>query len=369
MNHEIRNLLNAVIGFSEILATAPLEAEQLDQVLSIHENSTALLQILSDVLDYSKIEAGNLTPKPVPVNLQAHLRLFVDTFQPDAHARNLTLRVITSDKVSPSLLCDIALLNQVLRKLLNNALKFTRTGSVEVEVAPAGPATATHFPIAIHVRDTGPGIEPGRLPSIFEPLSESASPAPNGKAGIDLGLSLVRSLCDLSGWTVGVASEVGQGTTFTVKLNLEIPPADPDDAPAESGPEQRSDLSLLDHPPKILVVDDNGTNRQLIRLLLRHLGHTADEAVNGFEGVEKASATTYDLIFMDLGMPGMDGFEAAQRIRSGPNGATPMIVALIAHALAEHRERSLEAGMDAYLNKPVNKADLEKILNGVPKAG
>jgi CheY-like chemotaxis protein/PAS domain-containing protein len=365
MNHEIRNLLNAVIGFSEILATAPLEAEQLDQVLSIHENSTELLQILSDVLDYAKIEAGRLTPKPVPVNLEANLRLFVDTFQPEAHARNLILRVVTSNELPPSLLCDIALLNQILRKLLNNALKFTRVGSIEVEVLPDGPATRTHCPIAIRVQDTGPGIEAHRLPSIFDPLAES-SPS-NGKPGIDVGLALARRLCDLSGWTVGVESEVGKGTTFTLRLSLEIPPTDSAAIPANDA-EHRSSLNLLDHPPKILVVDDNGTNRQLIRLLLRHLGHSADEAVNGFEGVEKAAAVDYDLIFMDLGMPGMDGFEATQRIRSGPHGATPMIVALIAHALAEHRERSLEAGMDAYLNKPVNKADLEKLLNGVPKS-
>lgn len=369
MNHQIRNLLNAVIGFSELLATAPLEAEQLDHVLSIHENSTELLQILSDVLDYSKIEAGHLTPKPVPVNLQAHLRLFAETFQTTANAKNLSLRVVTSDAVPPSLLCDIALLNQVLRKLLNNALEFTRAGSVEVEVSQTGVPTATHCPIAIQIRDTGPGIESGRLPTIFDPLSESAGPGQNGKPSIDLGLALVRSLCELSGWTVGVESEVGKGTTFTVNLALEVPPADPEDEASRGGLAKRSPLSVLDHPPKILVVDDNGTNRQLIRLLLRHLGYTADEAVNGFEGVEKAAATSYDLIFMDLSMPGMDGFEAAQRIRSGPNGAIPMIVALIAHALAEHRERSLEAGMDAYLNKPVNKADLEKIFNGVPKTG
>jgi PAS domain S-box-containing protein len=369
MNHEIRNLLNAVIGFSEILATAPLDPEQLDQVLTIHENSTELFQILSDVLDYSKIEAGYLTPKPAAVNLQTHLRLFVETVQPTAEAKNLSLRVITSDKVPPLLLCDIGLLNQFLRKLLNHAIKHTRAGSVEVEVLPVGTATATHFPIAIQVRDTGPGIEPARLPSLFDPLSETAEPPRNGKPGVDLGLALARSLCELSGWTVGVESEVGKGTTFTVNLSPEIPPIAPSDDISDLDPAHRSPLSLLDHPPRILVVDDNGTNRQLIRLLLRHLGHTADEAVNGFEGVEKAAATTYDLIFMDLGMPGMDGFEAAQRIRSGPHGAIPMIVALIAHALAEHRERSLEAGMDAYLNKPVNKADLEKILNGVPTAG
>ncbi len=369
MNHEIRNLLNAVIGFSEILATAPLEVEQLDHVLNIHENSSELLQILSDVLDYSKIEAGHLVPKPVPVNLRMHLRFFVDTFQPAATARNLSLRFIMSDEVSPSLLCDIALLNQVLRKLLNNALKFTKAGSVEVEVSPAGPATETHCPIAIQVRDTGPGIEPGRLPSLFDPLAESGDPERNGNPGIDLGLALVHRLCELSGWKVGVESEAGKGTTFTVNLSLEIPPAAPDNrASLNAGPAKRSTLSLVDRPPKILVVDDNSTNRQLIRLLLRHLGHKADEAVNGFEGVEKATSTSYDLILMDLGMPGMDGFEATQRIRGGPNGSSPMIVALIAHALAEHRERSLEAGMDAYLKKPVTKADLQTILNGAPNS-
>lgn len=369
MNHEIRNLLNAVIGFSEILATAPLEPEQLDQVLNIHENSGELLQILSDVLDYSKIEAGHLTPKPVVVNLPTHLRFFVETFQPAATAQNLSLRVVLSGEIPSALLCDIALLNQVLRKLLTNALKFTKTGSVEVEVSPAGPTSETICPIFIRVRDTGPGIESSRLATLFDPLAESSRPGPNGKAGIHLGLALVHSLCELSGWKVDVESEVGQGTTFTINLSLEKPSLDPEtETSMEADTAKRHTLSLLDHPPKILVVDDNSTNRQLIRLLLRHLGHKADEAVSGFEGVEKATATCYDLIFMDLGMPGMDGFEAAQRIRRGPHGSEPMIVALIAHALAEHRERSLEAGMDAYLNKPVNKADLEAILNGAPSA-
>lgn len=366
MNHAIRNRLNAVLGFSEVLSAAPLAPEQLDHVLNIHENGNQLLQILSDVLDYSKIEAGHLTPKPVPVNLPTHLRFFVETFQSAATARGLSLGITLADGLPPSVLCDIALLNQVLRKLLNNALKFTKEGLVAVSVSPAGPATETHCPISIQVRDTGSGIEPERLASLFDPLAESGQP---GQPGIDLGLALVQRLCELSGWTVGVESEVGRGTIFTVKMLLEIPPQNPDDGMVSgTGPAMRSPLNLLDHPPKILVVDDNSTNRQLIRLLLRHLGHKADEAVNGFEGVEKATATTYDLIFMDLGMPGMDGFEATQRIRRGPHGSEPMIVALIAHALAEHRERSLEAGMDAYLNKPVNKTDLEKILNGAPNA-
>ncbi len=370
MNHEIRNLLNAVIGFSEILATAPLDPEQLDHVLSIHENSGQLLQILSDVLDYAKIEAGHLAPKPVPVNLRAHLKVFVHTFQPAATARNLLLNVVISEDIPPSLLCDVALLNQVLRKLLDNALKFTKTGSVEIEVAPAGPETATACPIFIRVRDTGPGFAPERLPALFDPLSDAIAAAPGGKSGIDLGLALVHSLCEISGWKVGVESKVGEGTTFTVNLALEKPPADSEGETSEEASHlTRSNLGLLDHPPKILVVDDNTTSRQLIRLLLRHLGYKADEAINGFEGVEKASATCYDLIFMDLGMPGMDGFEAARRIRGGPDGAAPMIVALIAHALAEHREQSLQAGMDAYLNKPVSKADLETILHGTPTTG
>ncbi len=360
MNHEIRTLLNAVIGFSEILAVAPLETEQRDHVLSIYENSTELLQILSDVLDYSKIEAGRLTPKPVPVNVLAEVQKAVESFQNVAAARSLELDVLSAGEIPKSLLCDTALLNQVLRKLVNNALKFTTSGSVEVEVIPDGEATGQTCPIVIRVRDTGPGIAPERLDTLFEPFAGPDGTGGKAGGGIDLGLALVNQLCALAGWTVEVASELGRGTTFTVRLPLGVSGTATKDAPPK-----RMGRNLPDQPPKILVVDDNSTNRQLIRLFLRDLGHVVDEAKNGFEAVEMASGTIYDLIFMDLSMPVMDGFEATRRIREASTGGEPMIVALIAHALAEHRERSLEAGMDAYLNKPVNRADLEGILGRV----
>lgn len=267
--------------------------------------------------------------------------------------------MVAAEPLPELLICDAARLNQILHNLISNAVKFTEKGGVILEVARDGAPAAGVWPLAIRVRDTGIGIALDRHPGLFDPFYQADNSTRRRFGGTGLGLAIVRRLANLMGGTIDVSSETGEGSTFTVKLPLRLP--EKEDAQIDAG-QKRLSVNLSSLLPKILVVEDNATNRRLVRLFLKKLGHETEEAETGFEGVDKAAGTDYDVIFMDLEMPGMDGYEATRLIRQGRNGSGPFIVALTAHALAEHRERSLRSGMNAYLSKPVKLADLKGVL-------
>lgn len=364
MSHEIRTPLNAVLGFSELLGAMPLGQEQADYVRTIQENSGALLVILNDVLDYSKIESGRLDLHLGPVDLVRMVRSVGDFFRPQAAGKGIDLQVVSSGVIPEALLCDAARLNQVLQNLISNAVKFTEKGGVIVEVGCNGLPVDGLWPVAIRVRDTGIGIALERHPSLFDPFYQADNSTRRRFGGTGLGLAIVKRLASLMGGTIDVQSEAGEGSSFCLNLPLR----EPERETFVEEDKKRFTANLSSLLPKILVVEDNATNRRLVRLFLKKLGHEADEAENGFDGVEKAAAKPYDVIFMDLEMPGMDGYEATRLIRLGQNGgAAPYIVALTAHALPEHRERSLRAGMDSYLSKPVKQADLKGVLRAAMK--
>jgi two-component system sensor histidine kinase/response regulator len=360
MSHEIRTPLNAVLGFSELLGAMPLGKEQADYVRTIQENSSALLVILNDVLDYSKIESGRLDLNPGPQDIVRLVRSAGDFFRPQAQHKGIDLQVLASPDVPETLLADAARLNQVLHNLISNAVKFTEKGGVVIEVTVEGPPQDGIWPIAIHVRDTGIGIALERHPNLFDPFYQADNSTRRRFGGTGLGLAIVKRLATLMNGTIEVQSVAGKGSLFTLRLPMPAP-AREDDAALE-GDQKRLSVNLSALLPKILVVEDNATNRRLVRLFLKKLGHDAEEAENGYDGVEKAASKRYDLILMDLEMPGMDGYEATRLIREAQNGFSPFIVALTAHALPEHRERSLRSGMDSYLSKPVKLADLKSVL-------
>lgn len=364
MSHEIRTPLNAVLGFSELLSAMPLGREQADYLRTIQENSSALLVILNDVLDYSKIESGRLDLHPGPVDIVRMVRSAGDFFRPQAVGKGIDLRVVSSGELPDMLLCDAARLNQVLHNLLSNAVKFTEKGGVIVEVVSAGRPEGAVWPVEIRVRDTGIGIALDRHPGLFDPFYQADNSTRRRFGGTGLGLAIVKRLATLMGGTIEVESEAGGGSLFTLSLSLHEPEKD---EPLPEREVKRMSVNLGSLLPKILVVEDNPTNRRLVRLFLKKLGHEADEAANGFDGVEMVAAKSYDVIFMDLEMPGMDGYEATRLIREAQNGSSPFIVALTAHALPEHRERSLRAGMDSYLSKPVKLSDLKGVLREAMK--
>lgn len=364
MSHEIRTPLNAVLGFSELLGAMPLGQEQADYVRTIQENSSALLVILNDVLDYSKIESGRLDLHPGPVDILRMVRSAGDFFRPQAAGKGIDLQVVSNGGIPEQLLCDGARLNQVLHNLISNAVKFTERGGVIVEAGLEAPPVGGVWPIVIRVRDTGIGIALERHPSLFDPFYQADNSTRRRFGGTGLGLAIVKRLVTLMGGSINVQSEHGEGSTFTLNLPLREPEGEENPASQDT---KRLSVNLASLLPKILVIEDNATNRRLVRLFLKKLGHETDEAENGFDGVEMAAAKSYDVIFMDLEMPGMDGYEATRLIRESQNGSSPFIVALTAHALPEHRERSLKAGMDSYLSKPVKLVDLKVVLRQAMK--
>jgi two-component system, sensor histidine kinase and response regulator len=359
MSHEIRTPLNAVLGFSDLLSATVLNSEQKDYLQTIQGSSSALLVVLNDVLDYSKIESGKLDLQFLPVEVTKVIRTAIEIFRPQAAIKGVKIHAVFSGGLPAFLMCDGARLSQIIHNLLSNAVKFTERGEIVVELLQSKPRAGAVWSLMLRVRDTGIGIDLERHPSLFDPFYQADSSTKRRRGGTGLGLAIVRRLVSLLHGTIAVSSQPGIGTIFEVSLPLQEPDQD---EPITEEDKKRMSLNLGGLLKKIMIVEDNATNRRLVRLFLRNLGHHADEAVDGFAGVAMAQRTRYDVIFMDLEMPGMDGYEATQKIREIYGSKSPFIVALTAHAMPEYRERSFEAGMQAYLSKPVKKDELAKIL-------
>ena len=355
MSHEIRTPLNAVLGFSELLSSTALGREQAEFLRTIQDNSSALLVVLNDVLDYSKIESGKLDMALEPVSLSKIISSAVEVFRPQAAAKGVEISVVSSDDIPELLLCDSARLSQIIHNLLSNSVKFTERGSIRVDVLTSRVGADGIWPVRIKVSDTGIGIHPERHEFLFEPFYQADISTRRRYGGTGLGLTIVKKLVDLMNGRIDVASTLHAGTTFTVSLPLAEPEKADFSMRANAGGEE---IELSEIPKDILIVEDNRTNRNLLKLFLKKLHFDADEAENGFEGVERAARKNYAIIFMDLEMPGMDGYEATRLIRKMPWQPTPYIIAVTAHAMPEHRKRSFEAGMNAYLSKPLKQADL-----------
>lgn len=359
MSHEIRTPLNAVLGFSDLLAATPLTPEQSDYLQTIQDSSSALLVVLNDVLDYSKIESGKLDLQIMPIDITKVLRSSIDIFRAQAAAKGLKIHANFSPYIPQFVLSDAVRLSQIVHNLLSNAVKFTESGEIIVDLSVGGPMVNNVVPVLLQVRDTGIGIDLDQHTGLFDPFYQADSSTRRRRGGTGLGLAIVRRLVNLLKGDIEVQSEVGQGTTFSITLPLPIPDQE---EPLTEEERKRMSLNLSGLLRRILIVEDNSTNRRLVRLFLKKLGYDADEAENGFVGVSMASRVHYDVIFMDLEMPGMDGYEAAQQIRQIYGAEGPYIVALTAHAMPEYRERSFNAGMQAYLSKPVKRDDLAKVL-------
>jgi signal transduction histidine kinase/ActR/RegA family two-component response regulator len=363
MSHEIRTPMNGVIGMTELLSATPLDASQREITDTIRSSGQILLAIINDVLDLSTIESGQLALDKTPFALGSVLSQAVKVVSPAATAKGLLLEVSADASIPTHLVGDPLRLGQVLVNLLSNAVKFTDVGRVTVSTRLVPAAGTAPDAIRIEVRDSGIGIEPERLSRLFQPFEQGDASMSRRFGGTGLGLAISKRLVELMDGRLWGQSQPGVGSTFSLELPLR--PADAASMPpgpvAAARPEPKRASPL-----RLLVAEDNPVNQRVASRMLQKLGYQADLVENGRLAVEAAERQAYDVIFMDVQMPELDGLEATRRIKAR-RGASPWIIALTAHALEDDRKQCLAAGMNDFLSKPVQLNELTAALERVPR--
>lgn len=355
-SHELRTPMNGILGAAELLIASPLTPTQQRYVRIAHRSATALLTLIDDVLDLSRIEAGKLALNPTKVDLRALVAEAIDLVGITSRDKPVVLSGEVAAAVPRWVLADSQRIRQLLVNLLHNAVKFTDRGSVRLEVSLLD-MTKDVCHVRISVRDTGIGIAAEQIESIFGAFTQADSSSTRRHGGSGLGLAIVKQLTELMGGHVDVESQVGAGSHFWIELPLQT--AQDDDEPADTLDSMVDDVSV-----SVLLAEDDLVNQMVVEGMLNALGCTVQVVENGAAALAAASANHYDIVFMDCHMPGMDGYEAARRIREAESrsGESTSIVALTADSLDSDRARCMEAGMDDFLTKPVSSSQLSTTI-------
>lgn len=352
MSHEIRTPLNGVLGALDLLSERKLEAES-DQLLWVaRQSGETLMHILNDLLDFSKIEAGRLTLEAVPVNLGEIVTSVARATRMEASAKGIAVTVIVDERLPKRVIGDPVRLRQMLMNFTSNAVKFSDGGEITIacRVCDGGK-------VEISVCDQGIGIAPERHKDVFRDFVQMETWITRQYGGTGLGLAITKRLAEIMGGEVGFETEVGKGSRFWFRVPLQAAARDPALQLARESPDA---ILLPDgEPPRILVVEDNRTNRLIVVAMLEKLGCSVEVAASGAEAVQRASTEDFDLVLMDISMPEMDGIETTRRIRRLRSAAELPIVALTATVLESDPRTYAEAGLNGVITKPVRRSSLK----------
>jgi signal transduction histidine kinase/CheY-like chemotaxis protein len=358
MSHEIRTPMTAILGFTNLLQYKNLDEESKLYLQTIQKSGESLLNIINDVLDLSKIEAGMVRIESAPFSIRELLHSIEIMLKPKAAEKQLQLSIDVDESVPDILEGDPSRLTQILLNLVGNALKFTSQGRVSVSITNEG-ISDNILNTGITVADTGIGVEKEKLQHIFERFQQAEDSITRKYGGTGLGLSIARDLVLLQNGTIGVESELGIGTTFKLMIPYKISTENFTNKPYI---ESRITHEINFENHCILVVEDNEINQSLLKQLFKSWHLNFDLANNGREAIDKLMLNKYDLILMDIQMPEMDGYTTAIEIREKLNLTIP-IIAMTAHAFAGEREKCISCGMNEYISKPIREKLLQKLIS------
>ena len=377
ISHDLRTPLNAIVGLTRLLQTENLESHQLKKIETIDQSSRVLLSMINEILDFTKIDAGEVELNVVPTDIVEVVNGAIDMLSEEARRKGIAIYLRSRSGIPSPLMLEPTRIGQVLINLLSNAVKFTHEGSVTVDIDFSDGSNSA---VILRVIDTGTGIDSDRLETVFLPFKQSEEGQQVSAGGTGLGLAIVDRLVKMLNGNISIESTLGEGSTFEVSIPVGSTAATQQ---GDSTPLPRKNLSRTPnpqqeleqwhnmghaHPLRILVADDNQVNREVLEMHLNYLAYEADYVANGEEAIRATIERNYDVVLMDISMPVVNGEEACRAIRALDDISQPYIVAVTASAMQGDRERYLNAGMDHYIAKPLEPTTLAKLLSEIKRS-